>query len=228
MESPSNSYTVQWLRQETLQMKVISLGGMPVWSFIPGQIAILGVSGVGESYYAIASAPEDKDGMEFLVKDGAGVSGSLYQAKAGDPVQAKGPVGKGFPIENYRGRDFLITAIGSAMAPMRSVLRSICRHRQDFGKISFIYGARLAGDFPFLSEVNDWRKAGVQVVLSASRAEGTDWTGAKGHVQAHFARALAELSHPVALICGMKAMQQQSRDELVRLGVLPDEILTNF
>ena len=89
---------------------------------IPGQIAVLGIEGVGESYFAIASAPEDKEGMEFLVKKGGGVSESLFGAREDDKVQAKGPIGKGYPIDQYRGRDLILACVGSAIAPMRSVL----------------------------------------------------------------------------------------------------------
>ncbi|MFC1930407.1 FAD-binding oxidoreductase [Chloroflexota bacterium] len=228
MESQANTYTIQWVKPETPQMNLISLKGTPVWTFIPGQVAVLSIQGIGESYYAMASAPEDKTGMEVLVKRGEGVSKVLFEAKEGDLVQAKGPVGKGFPIDQYHGRDFLIAAVGSAIAPMRSVIRSICLRRQDFGKISLIYGARHPEDFPFMKEVPDWEKARIEVILSASSPEGASWTGAIGHVQSHFSGVLDGLSRPVTMICGMKAMQEQSREELVRLGVLPNEVLTNY
>ena len=111
---------------------------------------------------------------------------------------------------------------------MRSVIRSIMPRRQEFGKIVFLYGARHADDFPFIQEIGEWRKAGIEVILCVSRIEGAKWDGVTGHVQDHFAGVVKELSMPVAMICGMKEMQQQSRDELVRLGVLPDEVLTNY
>ena len=74
MEEQQTIFTVQQVRDETAQMRLISLNGEQVWSFIPGQVAILGVEGVGESYFAIASAPEDKGGMEFLIRKGGGAS----------------------------------------------------------------------------------------------------------------------------------------------------------
>jgi sulfhydrogenase subunit gamma (sulfur reductase) len=228
MEDQVNNYTIQWIKQETPQMNLISLDVAQPWEFIPGQVAVLGVPGVGESYYAIASAPEDKTGMEFLVKKGEGVSKALFEAKKGDLVQAKGPVGKGFPIDKYHGRNLLIAAVGSAIAPMRGVIRSINRRRQDFGKIAVIFGARRPEDFPFAGEFEDWKKAEIEVMLSVSRPEGTNWTGSTGHCQAHFKQALEGLGHPVSLICGMKAMQEQSRDDLVKLGVAPEEVLTNY
>lgn len=220
--------TVQSVREETAQMHLISLNGEKVWSFIPGQIGVLGIEGVGESYFAIASAPEDKEGMEFLVKKGSGASEALFGVKKGDPVQAKGPVGKGYPIDQYHGRDFLLACVGSAIAPMRSVLRSISNRRADFGKIVLVYGARYPDDFSFLKETEDWQKSNIEVILTVSRPEGKEWKGKTGHVQSHFSEALKGLSKPVVLICGMKAMMEESRAELTRLGVADNEVLTNY
>ena len=219
---------VQWTRQETAEMRLVCLNGDGVWTFIPGQVAVLGIERAGESYFAIASAPEDRDGMEFLIRKGGGASGALFEVKKGDPVQAKGPVGKGFPIDEYRGRDLVLAAVGSAIAPMRSVLRSVCHRRANFGKIALVYGARRAADVPFLDEMKAWRQSGIEVVVTLSRPEAGEWQGATGHVQDHFAEALSALRKPVALLCGMKAMTEGSRDELARLGVAAGEILTNY
>jgi NAD(P)H-flavin reductase len=228
MVTQVSTFIIQWVKPETPKINLVSLSGAPQWSFIPGQVAVLGITGIGESYFALASAPEDIAGMEFLVKQGEGISKALYEGKPGDKIQAKGPVGKGFPIDRYPGRDFLLAAVGSAMAPMRSVIRSISKRRRDFGKIIFIYGARRHEDFPCLDEVDDWKKAGIEIILTASRPEGSQWKGETGHVQSHFPEAFKKLTHPVTMICGMKAMQQESREALVSLGVAASEILTNY
>jgi sulfhydrogenase subunit gamma (sulfur reductase) len=228
MDNYSISLTVQWARKETAEMRLISLSGEHFWQFIPGQVAILSKEGLGESYFAIASAPEDRGGMEFLVRNGEGVSAFLFAAKVGNTVSGKGPLGKGFPIDYYIGRDLFLSAVGSAIAPLRSVLRSVCHRRTDFGKVVLVYGVRRAEEFPLLDEMKEWRTNGIDVILTVSRPEVGTWKGKTGHVQSHFGEALGVLRKPVAMICGMEAMIQQSRDELVRLGIPPDEILTNF
>jgi NAD(P)H-flavin reductase len=228
MESVPTVFTVKKVTTETEQMHLLLLETEKKWAFIPGQVAILGMKGVGESYYAIASASEDKNGMEVLVKDGKGVSAVLFKAQEGDKIQGKGPVGKGFPVDNYPGRDFILAAVGSAISPMRSVIRHLSLKPGQFGKIAVIFGVRFPGDFPFHKEMMDWENSGIQVTKTISRPEGLDWKGKTGYVQLHFPEALEKLNQPVALICGMKAMQDQSRDELVKLGVAPDEVLTNY
>lgn len=221
-------FTVKKITTETEQMRLLSLETTKKWSFIPGQVAVLMVEGLGESYYAIASAPDDKDYMDVLVKDGKGVSAALFRVNQGDRIEGKGPIGKGFPVDNYTQRDFIIAAVGSAISPMRSVIRHICIRREQFGKVSLVYGVRIPTDFPFVDEMKDWEKSGIKITLTISRPEGTAWNGKTGYVHSHFREVLKKLNQPVALISGMRAMQDQSRAELVKLGVKPEETLTNY
>ncbi|MBI2855191.1 MAG: NAD-binding oxidoreductase [Chloroflexi bacterium] len=228
MEGPATILTVKWTKQETPQMRLICLRGEKDWSFVPGQVALLTKEGLEEAYFAMASAPEDKGGMEFLVRRGGPAAEALFEAEASSTIQGKGPLGKGFPVERYLGRDLLLACVGTAIAPMRSVLRSISRRRASFGKVVFVYGARHPDEFAFLSEEKQWRESRFGAVLTVSRPEGYSWTGKVGHVQDHFGEVLKSLSRPVALLAGMKDMVTQSRNELVRLGVAPGDVLTNF
>jgi sulfhydrogenase subunit gamma (sulfur reductase) len=216
------------ISDETAQTRLLTLAPAGDWSFIPGQVAVLGVEGVGESYFAIASAPEDRGMLQFLVKVGKGAAGAIFAMKEGDEVQVKGPVGKGFPIDSYKGRDVIIEAVGTAIAPMRGVIRSIMRRRADFNKVTAIFGVRFPEDFPFKDEIEDWEEARIEVVLTVSRPEGTGWAGNSGYVQLHCGEALEDLENPVALVCGMTEMMQESKEELCRLGVDECDVLTNY
>ena len=214
--------------EQTAQTKLITLKPDRDWQFVPGQVAIIGVEGMGESYFAIASAPEDTGVLQFLVKDGKGAAGALFQMKAGDTVQVKGPIGKGFAIDKYKGRDVIIEAVGTAIAPMRGVIRSIMKRLADFGKVTALFGVRGPEDFPFADELKNWAAAGIETSLSISRPEGTDWSGDTGYVQTHCKEAMGDLDKPVALVCGMKDMMTESREEFCRLGVDDCDVLTNY
>lgn len=223
-------------------MHLISLNGKRIWSFMPGQIAVLGIKGIGESYFAIASAPEDKSGLEFLIRiyepslrpsevsvpKGGGVAEALFRIKKGDVVKGKGPIGKGFPIDLYRGRDLMLACVGSAIAPMRSVIQSIRYRRADFRKVVLVAGAFYPQDFPFLDEIEDWRQSDIDVILTVTHTNKIGWNGKTGLVQSHFKEILNGLSKPIVLICGMKAMMEQGKDELIHLGIATNEILTNY
>ena len=228
MSTQPVTFTVRSVKDEAKDIRLLALAGEQAWDFVPGQVAILGMEGLGESYFAIASAPEDKGALEFLIRKGAGVAEALFAAKLGTPVQAKGPLGRGFPIDRHKGRDLILAGVGTAIAPLRSVLNSVCHRRRDFGKIALVYGVRLPEELCFAADREKWQMLGIEVILTVSRPEGTGWQGRTGHVQAHFEEAMRGLSRPVALICGMKEMMEQSRQALAGLGVAAGEVLTNF
>src|SRR5665647_1402539 len=168
MDGQPSVMKVDRVEDETDQLRLFTLIPENDWAFIPGQVAVLGLEGVGESYFAIASAPEDKGLLEVLVKDGEGVAAAIYRLKKGDSVWGMAPVGKCFPIDNYKGRDLIIEAVGSAIAPMRGVIKSIIHRRSDFGKVTAIFGVRYPTDFPFTRELEAWREANIDIVLTLS------------------------------------------------------------
>ena len=220
--------TIRSVSDEAKDMRLLALAGEQAWDFVPGQVAILGMEGLGESYFAIASAPEDKGALEFLIRKGGGVSAALFSSGVGAKVQAKGPLGKGFPIDRYEGRDLILAGVGTAIAPLHSVLNSICHRRSDFGKVALVYGVRRPEDLCFAADRERWQRLEIKVILTVSRPEGTGWQGRTGHVQAHFEEVMRGLSRPVALVCGMKDMMEQSRQALSGLGVAASEVLANF
>src|SRR5215212_7606838 len=130
--------------------------------FVPGQVAILGVGDEEPAYFAFASAPDDRD-LEVLVKQKAGASRVLYDLHEGDEITLLGIAGRGFPLAEEKHRDLVFVAMGTGVAPLRSALRHVLKHRDDFGQLVVLYGARTPDDFCYRYEVQSWADAGVEL-----------------------------------------------------------------
>ena len=199
----------------------------PRVEFIPGQVAILGVAGEEPAYFAFASAPHDAE-LEVLVKQKLGASKVLYDMQEGDEIKLLGICGRGFDLDQQKHRDLVFVAMGTGVAPLRSALRHVLKHRADFGQLVVLYGARTPEDFAYGDEVDTWADAGVEVRRVISRPDGHDWSGPTGYVQSLLDHVLPSVSSPVALICGSREMIDQTRERLKKMGFKPDEILTNY
>ena len=196
--------------------------------FVPGQVAVLEVEGVGKAYFAVASAPEDEE-LEFLVKLSSDpVSRALYETGPGGRVRLVGIAGHGFDLKAQEGRDLVFVAMGTGVAPLRSALRSVLPRAQRYGQIVVLYGARTPEDFCYRDEVETWRAAGVELRQVISRPDGYEWSGQTGYVQSLLDNVLPTLSDPVALVCGSREMIEQTRDRLHEMGFEPERILTNY
>ena len=195
-------------------------------SFVPGQVAVLRVRGE-QAYFAFASAPEEAE-LEFLVKRGFGAGGAIYEMQENERVELVDVVGHGFALDEHKGRDLVFVAMGTGVAPLRSALRHVSKHKSEFGQLVVLYGARTPDDFCYGDEVEEWEAAGVELRRVISRPDGHDWSGPTGYVQSLLDHVLPDLSAPIALICGSREMINQTRERLQQMGFQPEAILTNY
>lgn len=225
----------------------------------PGQYLELVHGEAGSGYFAIATAPPataspaipaDPHELELLVRRGPGLAGvlaglqpddttaaaSLTTPAAAAPAAAASPAlhtqgvrGRGFALAAQGGRDLLLVAAGSGIAPLRAVLQLLRQQRQRFGEVALYYGERTESDFAYRRELEALRAAAVAVELVLSRPP-TGWRGGVGYVQDHLRALPPPWLGPgtVALLCGQSAMVNEVTSLLVAHHVPPTQILMNY
>ena len=197
--------------------------------YLPGQVASLRAGDDARSFYfAFASAPEDED-LEFLIKRAGGDGGqALYHLGEGAQVELTGVVGHGFALDAHKGKDLILIAMGTGIAPLRSTLRHALSRPDDFGQLVVLYGVRTPDDFCYRNETETWKAAGVELRQVVSKPDGYEWAGSTGYVQSLLDHVLPSLNDPVAFVCGSPEMITHTRDRLQEMGLPPDSILTNY
>ena len=231
-EAGVRSLVIKRVRQQARDIRSFDMlpdetNGARAIYFVPGQVAVLRVESGEQAYFAIASAPEESE-LEFLVKRGNGAGGAIYEMKEGDHVELVNIVGHGFPLRERKGKDLVFVAMGTGVAPLRSALRYVLKHKEEFGQLVVLYGARTPDYFCYSDEAEEWEDAGVELRRVISRPDGHDWSGPTGYVQSLLDHVLLDLSSPVALICGSREMIEQTRMRLQQMGFRPEAILTNY
>jgi sulfhydrogenase subunit gamma (sulfur reductase) len=220
-----------WDETPTLHAVRLALGpSLAGRHVLPGQVVKLHTA-AGEGYFALASAPAAQPRADLLVKRGGKIADlAIATASAGKTLDVSAPFGKGFPVRDAVGKDVLLFAAGSGIAPIRALVQHILAHREEFNRVTLFYGQRRGGDFAYAQEHLTWERGGVRVVLCPSR-EDDAWTGVRGRVQ-EVARSLSFGGSPpgeaVAFVCGMHAMVGDVRSTLAQAGVPPDRIHVNF
>jgi ferredoxin-NADP reductase len=196
----------------------------------PGQVVKVRVA-PGEAYFALATAPSGDGLGELLVKRGGPVADAVVAAaRPGAALQVTPPFGHGFALEDAVGRDVLLFAAGTGVAPIRSVIQSLVARRDEVGRVVLFYGQRRGAEFAYRGEHLAWERRGVRVVLCPSDEDDT-WPGVRGRVQ-EAARALdwggARPAQASAFVCGMSPMVQDVRAALAAAGAPPDHVHVNF
>jgi sulfite reductase subunit B len=124
----------------------------------PGQFVEVSVFGVGEAPISVSSAPSDSPAFQLCVRAVGNVTNALCGRKPGDVVGIRGPFGRGFELQHFRGRDVLFVAGGLGLAPLRSLIWAILNSREDYGKVYILYGARRPQELLFREELKIWEE----------------------------------------------------------------------
>ena len=208
--------------QLTALEKVFTLAlpnGMPV-GHRPGQFMEVSVLGVGEAPISISSSPSrSAEGFELCVRKVGDVTTALHSLKPGDKVGVRGPFGRGFPIEKFRGKDMLFAPGGLGLAPLRSLINQVLDERAMFGRVIILYGARNPGELLFTDELKRWgERKDVELLLTVDKGD-ENWTGNTGVITTLFRHISVYPRNTVAVTVGPPVMYRFVLMELFGKGI---------
>lgn len=185
----------------------------------PGQFVEVSVLGVGEAPISISSSPSRSQGsFEICVRRAGDLTGILHTLEPGDMIGIRGPFGRGFPLERFRGKDILFAPGGLGLAPLRSLIDQVLDERQDFGRVILLYGARHPSELLFTDELEEWEaRPDLELHLTVDRADET-WKGNVGVITTLFSKIQVDAPNTVAVTCGPPVMYRFVLIELLGLG----------
>lgn len=213
----------------------------PVPPFTPGQFVQLGLPRparegeddgrprLSKRSYSIASSAEDRDGYELfvtLVEEGR-LTPELWKLEPGGRCWV-GPRALGsFTLDPVPpGKDLVLVATGTGVAPFVSMLRTYARAPR-WRRIALIHGVRSASDFGFRDELTERELADPAFrYLPVASREPEGWRGIRGRVQPLFDSGRFEplVGWPLdpeachVFLCGNPAMIESVRELLLPLG----------
>ncbi len=142
------------------------------FTYVPGQFAEVSVFGKGEAPFGMASTPTRPERLEFSVSTIGVVTGALHNMEKGEIVGVRGPLGNGYPLEAFKGKNLLLIGGGFGFSTLRSLTNYILHeeNRKAYGNLTVIYGARKPGLLLYKEDLEAWRqRADLQVHLTVDR-----------------------------------------------------------
>lgn len=171
--------------------------------------------------YSIASTPSRSDHVTLVFNLVAGGPGStyLYGLHEGDKVQFKGPAGSFYLRDD--GRDLLLVATGTGIAPLRSMLLAELE-RESARQVTLIWGLRSQRDLYHQSELADFRRAHARFscVTTLSRPD-PGWMGPEGRVTTYIENEISSVKNRSVYLCGNGGMIKDVTQILNAKGLCP-------
>jgi NAD(P)H-flavin reductase len=201
------------------------LGGEPPPAFTPGQFNMLGLHGTGEVPISIVEASADGEQFMHTIRAVGRVTRGLAALGPGEVVGLRGPYGRGWPLDEVRGRDLLFVTGGLGCAPVLSAITHALARRGDYGSLSILQGVRHAADLIWRERYEAWeRAAGVTVLLAADLPHQAPRPFVGGTVVELFERLAFAPARTSVMMCGPEVMMQAAIGELLGRGLEPADI----
>ena len=201
----------------------------PGWSgFAPGQFNMLGLFGVGEVAISLSGDPGRDGPAVHTIRDVGAVSHALAALDPGAALTLRGPFGSPWPVAAAEGRDVVVIAGGLGLAPVRPILCHLLAHRDRFGRLTLLYGARGPQEILYAEELALWRaRFDIEVGVTVDHA-APGWHGEVGVVPGLIGRAEFDPANTAAFVCGPEIMMRFAARGLTDAGVAPGAIFVSM
>lgn len=226
-----NPWRIRTVRRDTYDTFTLELTPAERSSpfpFLPGQFNMLYVFGVGEVPISICGDPARPEILVHTVRAVGGVTQAMSELHRGQVLGVRGPFGTAWPVQEARGRDVVIAAGGIGLPPLRGAIYHILAHREEYGHVSLLYGARTPRDLLYIPELEEWGGRFDFDVHITVDAAGEDWRGSVGVVTTLFPRVQFDPANTVAMIVGPEIMMRFTTLELTKRGVREDAIFISM
>ena len=172
----------------------------------PGQFVQVSLFGAGEAPISVTSSPTKKDSFELCVREVGMLTKIFHNLKVGSTIGIRGPYGKGFDVESFKGKDILIIGGGIGIVPLRSLINYVIDNRKDYGRLIILYGAKTPDEFLYPDELKQWEKS-KDIEYHVTVDQGTpEWKGNTGVITTLIPGLDLDLSNTITAVVGPPIM----------------------
>lgn len=206
------------VRDETPTIKTLRLKPEEPLPFAPGQFIALTVPGFGEAPFTPSSSASVRDCLEVTIMRVGRVTERIHALEPGDRVGLRGPLGNGYPLEDFHGKEVLVVGGGCGFAPLRSLMYAFFEQSGRLARLVFRGGCKNLRELLFREELEAWTKrADVDVALTLDVADD-EWQGHVGVVTTLLDNAPVDPAEGLAVVCGPPLMMRFVVKKLHELG----------
>ena len=189
------------------RVEMLNGGREAFHDYKPGQFAFMSAFGVGEAPFGIANIPNNGDAtLDFAINRLGSVTTDLHELGVGDMVGVRGPMGNGFPMDKFKGKNLVVIGGGIGGAPLRPVIQTVMANRGDYGDFLILWAARNPSLLVFTDEYDQWRATpNTELHLTVDQADST-WTEGVGLITQLLEKVAPSPRNTITITCGPPIM----------------------
>lgn len=195
-------------------------------SLIGGQFFQVSIPGVGEAPISISDF--NGNSVDLTIRKVGHLTRAIFDLKIGDALYMRGPYGNGFDLSRYAGKNLIVIAGGTGLAPVKHVIsETLLTGNSTDTALQVLVGFKSSKDILFKETLHAWAESVPTFVTIDSPEEG--WTGHTGLVTTHLDQLnLSPIENTHVIVVGPPMMMKFTTLELLKRGILENQLWVSF
>jgi NAD(P)H-flavin reductase len=221
---PMNAEIVEII-EESPMIKTFVVAPETAFGFQTGQFVEVTLPGEGEAPFTPSSSPSRTDRIDITIMKAGRMTGRLHECRRGQAIGLRGPYGRGYPIDDFVGKEIYIIGGGVGLAPIRSLFLTLTERIDQFKSVHCRFGAKTPEDLIYKQALlGPWQRLrGVDLRVTVDKANGS-WKGHVGVVTTLLESNDVKVDNAVAVVCGPPIMMKFVTVKLLDFGFDPKDI----
>ncbi len=203
----------------TFRLRLIDPHARRSFRFAGGQFNMVYAFGVGEVPISIVSDPDDPELLDHTIRIVGRITRAIGRLGPGDVLGIRGPYGRGWPLEEARGKDVVIVTGGLGCAPVVGAIEYIFRRREAYGAVKILHGVKSPHELLYRERFDAWRRHPDTEVYLTSDQPGKTWRYHIGVVTELFEQVALDPLRSMVMMCGPEIMMRVGIPILMQRGV---------
>lgn len=190
-----------------------------------GQFLQLSIPKIGEAPISVSGFSDGY--LDFTIRSVGKVTDEIFKLQSGDTLFLRGAYGKGWPVEKLKGKNLVIIAGGTGVAPVRSLIYKIYNENNYVESLNLIFGFKDSNSILFKEDLKLWKdRFNVIYTLDNEATEEFE----KGLVTTHLNSIPLESFNDnyEFIVVGPPAMMEFTSLGLLKMGVKEEKIWVSF
>lgn len=191
----------------------------------PGQFFEVSIPKYGEAPISVSEI--GKGYVDLTIRRVGLVTDVIHSFFKGDRLFMRGPYGNGFDVNLYRGRELVVAAGGTGVAPVKGVIDYFSGNRKEVKNFNVLMGFKSPEDILFKDDIEKWSE-NINVTLTVDGA-GEGYRGNVGLITNYIKGLnIKNLEEAQVIVVGPPIMMKFTLAEFLKRGIKEENIWVSY
>lgn len=192
----------------------------------PGQFFEVSIPKYGEAPISVSEIGENHIGL--TIRKVGVVTNAIHELQPGDGLFLRGPYGNGFDIEQFKGKEIVVAAGGTGLAPVKGIVDYFAAHPGEAKAFTLLAGFKSPQDILYKESFAKWRET-INLTLTVDQADDPEYRGNTGLITGYVKKlALGDIANVNVIVVGPPVMIKFTAAEFLAASVREENLWVSY